>query len=194
MVATLLLLMTVAAASLDASLDASTSKEPPAAWPAYANHSCHAVGPNARIVKLKNATHAQCAAACAAKGCLCYDMLVDGDGKGSDACTGTIDGVIRTSPNRIAYTNSTAPPPSPSPPPRPPPAPPPAPPGPLELKYVAHTKCSTHLTHPPRNSPMLEVTVLCCTCTSNFIADMRAPSPMMTQPPPFFTSQVHCPS
>ena len=81
----------------------------PATWPAYANHSCHAVGPHARIIDINNATHAQCAAACAAKGCLCFDMLArqgQGLGGSTGSCRGTIDGVLRTSPDRTVRAHS----------------------------------------------------------------------------------------
>ena len=78
----------------------------PASWAGYSNHSCHAVGPHARVVDISDATHAQCAAACAAKGCLCYDMLEAvggglGVGGAGGTCRGTIDGVLRASPDRI---------------------------------------------------------------------------------------------
>lgn len=56
---TFMVVIPFATAGLEADTSRSVSVDPPASWPAYAKHSCHAVGPNARVIKLKNATHAQ---------------------------------------------------------------------------------------------------------------------------------------
>ena len=96
-----------------------TAPPGPADWPAFPNRSCHAPTPSARVIDIDNTTHAQCAAACAAKGCHCFDM--DADGTGS--CRGTVDVLFRDSHDRTAYANTTAPsPPRPPAPPRPTPA------------------------------------------------------------------------
>ena len=103
-----LLLIAAVAASLESRPPTSGQAPDPVTWPAYKNHSCHAVGAHARVVNINNATRAQCAAACAAKGCLCYDMLVDSKGvvlgrlRGAGgSCRGTIDGVLIPSSDRI---------------------------------------------------------------------------------------------
>lgn len=44
----------------------------PASWAASPGHFCHAVTPAARIINIKEATHAQCAAACAKVSCGCF--------------------------------------------------------------------------------------------------------------------------
>ena len=83
----------------------------PADWPATANDSCHAATPAGRVLDISNATHEQCAAACAAKACGCFDMTAGG------SCTGTAEfWGFRKSADRTAYTNATAPLPPPAPP------------------------------------------------------------------------------
>ena len=89
----------------------------PAGWASYPNESCHAATAAGHIIQINNVTHAQCAAACAAKQCGCFDMTAQG------SCDGTAEfWGFRKSNYRTAWTNSTAPqPPPPPPPPQPPP-------------------------------------------------------------------------
>ena len=96
----------------------------PEQWPAHPNTSCHSPQPSGHIVQLKNVTHDQCAEACAAKNCSCYDTNAAGDCDGTALFWG-----LHSSHDRTAYTNQTTPAP---PPPVPPPAPP-APRGPWTL-------------------------------------------------------------
>jgi hypothetical protein len=94
----------------------------PADWPPFPKHSCHATEPNRHVINLTNATHAQCAAACEGHGgCSCFDLSPQG------SCHGSLDALFRSSTDRTAYANNTAPRPPP-PPPHPPHPPPPPPP------------------------------------------------------------------
>jgi hypothetical protein len=86
----------------------------PAGWPSFANESCHAATQAGHIIRINNVTHAQCAAACAAQQCGCFDMTAQG------GCDGTAEfWGFRKSNDRTAWTNSTVPRPPPPPPPRP---------------------------------------------------------------------------
>ena len=78
----------------------------PADWPATANESCHSPTPSGHTVDVDNATHAQCAAVCAAKACGCFDMTAAGSCRGTAQFWG-----FHASHDRTAYTNATAPPP-----------------------------------------------------------------------------------
>ena len=94
-------------------LAANTSAEAgtPADWPAAANESCHAPTPSGHTLNVDNATHAVCAAACAAMGCGCFDLAATGSCKGTSRYWG-----FRRSRDRTAYTNASSPAPSPTPP------------------------------------------------------------------------------
>lgn len=105
--------MAVHMALLAAAAGLSGAASDPADWPAFANESCHAATPAGHVIRIDNVTHAQCAAACAAKQCGCFDMTAQG------SCDGTAEfWGFRKSSDRTAWTNSTVPSPPP-PPPRP---------------------------------------------------------------------------
>ena len=99
---------------------ASAAAGAPADWPAMTNKSCHAEGAHGRWHIQGSVSHAQCAAACAAKGCGCFDLTAQGNCEVIAQFWG-----LRASHDRTAYCNSTVPgPPSPAPPPAPSPQPP----------------------------------------------------------------------
>ena len=112
------MLLVAAAAAAAAAVVASAAAGGPADWPAIANKSCHAEGAHGRWHIQGSLSHAQCAAACAAKGCGCFDLTAQGNCEVIARFWG-----LRTSHDRTAYSNSTVPvgPPSPAPPPPPPP-------------------------------------------------------------------------
>jgi hypothetical protein len=131
-----MLLVAAAAAAAAAAVVASAAAGGPADWPAIANKSCHAEGAHGRWHIQGSLSHAQCAAACAAKGCGCFDLTAQGNCEVIARFWG-----LRANLDRTAYSNSTVPvgPPSPAPP-APPAPPPPQPPlnpaaAKLALKY-----------------------------------------------------------
>ena len=109
-------------------------------WPAHTNQSCHSATAGGRIIDISGVTHAQCAAACDAHHCGCFDM----DDQGSCRATRDFWG-FRASHDRNAYSTGVTPPPAP-PHKRHPPPPPLAPAvQKLMLKYSAirNETCAT---------------------------------------------------
>ena len=121
-------------AAAAAATTGAAAKADPSTWPASPGHFCHATTPSARVLNIKTATHAQCAAACARIGCGCFDMPAKGADATGDSpdlgdCRGTMTSILHPSGDRSAFTNSTAPAPPGPPGPPAPPAPPAPPPG-----------------------------------------------------------------